>query len=347
MSDNDAGEVERLAAVIADFRRRNAEEPDSLYPAQGDALLQMGTLLASQGKLDEGIEAITRAVEIFRGLADVEPATFCVSLASALNALAGRLTEAGNDEGAAQAGDASVELASVALEVQPEQARFVAVSTLINQAGRRLRAGQTATAVDSLTGAVKTFRDGGESGAPYLSAMIEALHRSAIAFTELGRWPEAIDTRRLMVDLFPEGTPPAVAHLLALTLHQAALSLSQAGRFGDAHACADEACELARELFKNEPDQYRLFMAQCLGSLAGRRHEVGRTADALDPALQAVDLFHVCVNLDPKAAVPALVLTLESLAAILGALGLADQAEVVLRQHEQLKGALEHINGEQ
>jgi tetratricopeptide (TPR) repeat protein len=345
MSDADAardGELERLAATVADFRRRNAETPDGLFPAQADALLQMGTLLWSKGQRDEALAAIAESVEIFRALSVIEPQTFCINLASALNTLSGRLTEVGNDNDAATAGEAAVELARASMELQPGQTRFVLVSVLISQAGRRLRGGDIAGAVESLTGAVKVFREGGQEGAPYLGAMIEALHRSAIAFTELGLWPEAIDTRRLIVDLFPEGTPPAVVHLLALTLHQAALALSRNGRFGDAHACADEACELGRILFKADPEQYRLFMAQTLGSLAGRRHEVGRTQDSLDPALEAVDLFHTAVNADPKAAVPALVLTLESLAEILAALGLADQAAVVQAQHTQLKGAMEN-----
>jgi tetratricopeptide (TPR) repeat protein len=226
---------------------------------------------------------------------------------------------------------------------EENNARLVLVSQLINRAGRRLQEGEFPGALADLTSATTAFREGGASSVPYLAEVIEALHHSAMAFTQMGLWAEAIDIRRLMVELFAEDTPPAVIHLLALTLHQAAQQLSRAGRTGGALACADEAVELARALCAADAGGFRLFLAQALGSQAGRRQESGDSKSGLDAALEAVDLFHDIVQTDAAAAVPALILTLESLSAILGSLGLADQAATVDAQRAQLQETLEQM----
>lgn len=338
-----AAEIARLSAAVSQFRAQAEANPDNLYPAQADALLSLGSLLSGQQRFDEGVAAVSEAVALFEEMARVEPDTFRVHLASAVNNLSNRLAEVGRDDEAAAAGRRAVAEARGAMGIQPDQARFVLVSALINQAGRRLRLGETAGAVAELASAVEAFRDGGESGTPFLGAMIEALHRAAMAFTELGLWADAIDTRRLMVDLFHDGAPPAVLHLLALTLQQAALALAAEGRTGDALACADEGMELARVLFRADGAAYQLFLAQALGNLAGRRHESGNQQGGLEMALEAVNLFHEAAQADPAAAVPSLILTLESLAAILASLGLGEQAATVIAQRDQLKDTLEQM----
>lgn len=339
----DDGDLARLAATVADFRRQAEANPDSLYPAQADALVQLGTALAEKGRAGEGLVAVAEGVELFRNLAGIEPDVFGVHLASALNNLSNRLTENGRDDDARAAGEQSVAAARSALDARPDQAHFVLVSALVNQAGRRLRAGDVAAALADLASAVDAFREGGAAVAPFLGPMVEGLHRAAMAFTETGMWGEAIDTRRLMLDLFHDGAPPAVVHLLAMTLQQAAVALAGGGRTADALACADEAVELARSLHRADAGQYQLFLAHSLGTLAGRRHEAGDSASGLEVALEAVNLFHDVAQQDPAAAIPALVLTLESLGAILSALGLDEQAATVQAQREQLRGTLEEM----
>jgi tetratricopeptide (TPR) repeat protein len=337
-------EVARLRSTIDDFAKRRAEEPGTLFPAEADALMQLAMHLAELGQHAEGAIAAEEGVAMFRAMVEAEPATFTVHLASALNNLSNRLVEVERFDEAAAAGDSAVKLAGEAMAAKPDEARFVLVSALVNQAGRLLGAGDTAEAVKRLIAAVEAFREAGDAAAPFLGPMIEALHRAAIAFTELGLWGEALDTRRLTVYLFGDpGAPPPVVHLLALTLQQAALALGRGGNPAEALKCADEAVQLARQLIAVDAEQYKGFLAQALGTLAGARQATGQPKEGLDVALEAVNLFHEVVHLDPAGAVPALIVTLENLAAILTTLGLAEQADTVIAQRDQLRGTLEEL----
>lgn len=336
-----SAEIERLRGVVAAFRSRIDTQPDSLFPAHADALLQLGSLLAEQGDAPAGLDTVTEAVALYRAMVEVEPDSFRVHLASALNNLSNRLDDVGKGDEANAAGIEAVTEARLALASRPDQARFVLVSGLINQAGKRMRGGDIHGSFSELAEAVETFRAGGDSGLPYLGSMIEALHRSAMAFGEIGMWGEAVDTRRLMVGLFADGPPSAMVHLLALTLQQASLAMAGEGRLDIALSCADESVELARLLFENDSVAFKLFLAQALGNQAGRRHQAGDNSGGLDVALEAVNLFHEAVDGDPAAAVPSLILTLGSLSAILTGLGLPDQAAIVDEQRAGLQQTLE------
>lgn len=342
-SPDSAAEIERLQAVVAAFRARIAAQPDSLFPAHADSLLQLGNLLAERGEAQAALEAVTEAVALYRAMAGVEPEGFRIHLASALSALGNRLDEVGDVEQAQAAGAECMAEARLAMSSRPGQARFILVSAMINQAGKRMRAGDIHGSFGELAEAVEMFNAGGDAGLPYLGAMIEALHRSAMAFAELDMWGEAVDTRRLMLGLFPDGPPSAMVHLLALTLQQASLAMAGAGRLDVALTCADESVELARLLFDKDPEEFKLFLAQSLGNQAGRRHQCADHSGALDVALEAVNLFHEAVNGDPAAAVPSLVLTLGSLSSILTTLGLPDQAAIVDEQRRGLQATMESL----
>ncbi|TAN75450.1 MAG: tetratricopeptide repeat protein [Magnetospirillum sp.] len=336
-------EIERLQGVVAAFHSRIEAQPDALFPAHADSLLQLGGLLAERGDASAALAAVTEAVELYRAMVEVEPGSFRVHLASALNNLSNRLSEAGNQAEAATAAAEAVAEARLALVSRPDQARFVLVSGLINQAGRRMRDGDIHGSFSELAEAVDTFKAGGDGGLPYLGPMIEALHRAAMTFSEIGMWGEAVDTRRLMVGLFPDGPPSAMVHLLALTLQQASLAMAGEGRLDIALTCADESVELGRLLFQKDPDDFKLFLAQVLGNQAGRRHQSGDNSGGLDVALEAVNLFHEAVNGDPAAAVPSLILTLGNLSAILSALELPEQAAIVDEQRAGLQQTLERM----
>ena len=342
-SPDSRAEIERLQAVVAVFRARIEAQPDSLFPAHADSLLQLGNLLAEQGDAQAALEAVTEAVGLYRAMAEVEPESFRIHLASALNALCNRLDEVGDAEGANAAGAECLAEARLAMSSRPDQARFIQVSAMINQAGKRMRGGDIHGSFTELAEAVEMFNSGGDAGLPYLGSMIEALHRSAMAFAEINMWGEAVDTRRLMLGLFPGGPPSAMVHLLALTLQQASLAMAGEGRLDIALTCADESVELARLLFDKDPEEFKLFLAQALGNQAGRRHQSGDHSGGLDVALEAVNLFHEAVNGDPAAAVPSLVLTLGSLSSILTTLGLPDQAAIVDEQRSGLQATMESL----
>lgn len=284
------------------------------------------------------IEFLRNAVATRRADPSVSPK----ALTAALNDLAGRLYALDRVEEALAVSDEAVETAGRAMALAPDSARYVLVSAQINRAGGLLRQGEVQRAAEGLAEATAVFRDGGEAGQPYLGPMIEALHRAALAFSEIGAWGLAVRMRRLTLDLFGETQPAPAVQILALTLIQAA-NAALPDEAAMALVLAEEAVGLARLLSRTEPGGFRLLLAQSLGTLAGCLLRVGRAGDGLESALESVDLLHGLVPENPLAAVPSLVLTLESLAAILSALGLSDQAVSVQSQLDVLRDNLARL----
>lgn len=331
----------RLQSVVAEHRALLATEPDALSAAYADALMGVADFLADQGQLDEALATAEEGVAHFRLLFDENRAGFAVPLASALNNLSNRLSELGRDDEARAAGDEALDLARRGIDANPDLARFVVVSTLMNQSGRSWRGGQSLRAIEEIGTAVETFREGGEGLYSFLGVMVDVLHRTAMSLSEGGRWEEAVLVRRMTVQIFPEDQVPApVNHLLALTLQQAAFAASRDGRPGESLPLVEEAVELSRALAEAAPSQYSLFLAQSLGNLASRQHEAQANDEALEAALEAVNVFQEVAKVDADGAIAPLAATLETFAIILATLGHDEQASAVLAQREQLQAAM-------
>ncbi|HLO77883.1 MAG TPA: hypothetical protein VK196_15615 [Magnetospirillum sp.] len=339
-----AREITELEATIAEFDARVAAEPELAFPAHGEALLTLSGKLAEAGEPERALAAADDAAMQFRRLFVAQPADFAVHLASALNVLSNRLSDVGRDDDGRAAGDEAFQLATKAVDVAPDQARFVLVSVLMNQSGRSWRAGQGLRAIEEMGTAVDIFREGGQALYSFLGTLVDALHRNALALAEAGRWEEAVMVRRMTAKAFPADNVPApVKHLLALTMQQAAFALSRAGRPGEGLPMVEEAVELARALVEASPDQYRVFLAQSLANLASRQHEAHADPEALEAALEAVNVFQAVAQVDAASVIVPLSATLETFASILATLGYHDQARNVLAQREQLQQAMRPV----
>lgn len=337
-------EIARLETLASDFRRRLELDPDVVYPAHADCLWQLGNLRIQAGEEESGLLAVSESVELFRAIAQAQPDAYAAQLASVLNSQSALLAGASRLEEARAVGAEAVEQAGQALEREPDKARFILVSSLINLGGLKMRGGDVAGTVAELERAVDVFcAAGAEAGQPFLGSMVEAMHRAAMAFGEIGRWPEAIAARRLLCRLFGQSPPAAVIQLLALTLQQASAGMAVAGQAEAGLAMAVEAVDLVRGVAAADPADNALPLAQSLGNLAGRCLDAGYLKDGLDRALEAVDLFHRVVSVDPVHAVPSLIVTMDSLTAILAALDLPEQAELVREQRTQLQQTLDAI----
>lgn len=331
-----AEEIAQLEALVEEQRELAEQNPDNIYPLYADALVGLSGKKAQFGLKDQALTAALEAARQYRLLAEIEPEGFTVHLASALNNLSNRLTESGRDADARKAGEEAIRLAGENLAQAPEQARFVLVSGLLNQAARSWRANDPTNALAEVQQAAQAFREGGEAMMPFLGIMVEALHRNALALAEGGNWGDALVVRRLTVEVFPQPAPAPVRQLMALTQQQAAFALSRGGKPGDALPLVEEAAQTARELAEADADGFTLFLAQSLGNLASRQHEAGASAEALDAVVEAVNLFQKVATTDAASAIAPLTVTLETFASILMALGHEEQARAVLAQRDEL-----------
>lgn len=342
MTDFAAMDLEQLQAAADQLRAGVDLDPPTLVPAFAEAQLALAAKLAEAGQGERAQAAAQEGVDHLRLLHENDAPTFGVHLASALNNLSNRLTDLARDEEARLAGDEAQSLAQAAIAHKPAEARFVLVSTLMNQSGRSWRASQSLRAIEELAAAVEVFRQGGEALYSFLGVMADALHRNAMALAEGGLWEEAVAVRRMTAALFPEDQVPLpVHHLLALTMQQAALARGREGFFAQSLPLVEEATDLARGLAEAEPEQYRLFLAQSLANLASRQHEAAAHEDALEAAVEAVGVFQDLAKIDPVGALKPLVPTLETFASILTTLGHVEQARTILEQHDHLRQMLE------
>lgn len=343
-TDYAAMDVDRLQAELAALRAGADSAADSAF---ADAAMALSAKLAEAGQPERALAVADEGVDHLRRLHGEQPAAWAVHLASALNNLSNRLSDLARDEDGRRAGDEALELAQSALETQPAEARFVVVSTLMNQSGRSWRGGQSLRAIEELGTAVDVFRDGGEALYSFLEFMVDVLHRNALALAEGGLWEEAIAVRRMGTKLFPEDQAPlALLHLLAMTMQQAAFAKSREGYFGEALPLAEDAADIARDLATTEPQQYRLFLAQSLAGLASRQHEAQAHEQALEAAVEAVGVFQDLAKQDPLAALEPLVPTLQTFASILTVLGHGAQAQTILAEREKLMAALDQMKGQ-
>ncbi|HTH15430.1 MAG TPA: tetratricopeptide repeat protein [Magnetospirillum sp.] len=343
-SELEAKKAELESAVAAALKEKAVAEPGSAYPALAEAWLELSGVLQELGQPETALDAAVEGVEEYRRLFEAAPSEFMVVLASAVNTLSNRLSEVGRDEEGRAIGEQALVLAREAVDIDPDQARFVLVSVLMNQSGRSWRASEFLRAIEETGTAVEMFREGGEAMHPFMGVMVDALHRNALALAEAGHWAEAVQLRRMMIKIFPEDqAPAAINQLVALTLQQAAFALSRDGKPGEALPLVEEAAQLARDLAGAEPDQNRLFLAQSLANLACRQHEAEADEQALDSALEAVNVFQEVAQVDPASAIGPLVATLDTFAAILTTLGYEGQAQEVLNQRDTLQAAMRPV----
>lgn len=344
MTDFNAMDVAELTAVIEGHRPAVRAVPPALIPDFAEASLALAAKLAETESFELALMAAVEGVDHLRLLFKDQPAEYAVHVASALNNLSNRLTDLGRDEEARAAGDEAFTMAKRELldGGKPAEARFVLVSTLMNQSGRSWRANQPLRAIEELGTAVDYFREGGESLSSFLGLMLEVLHRNAMALAESGLWAEAIAVRRMAVDVFPKDEAPlAILHVLALTLQQGAMALTREGMFGQALPLVEEAADLARDLAETEPAQYRLFLAQSLANLAGRQHEAGANDQALEAIIEAVTIFQELAKENGAEVLEALIPTLDTFASILTQLGNDGLAATIVAQRDQLLAAVQ------
>lgn len=323
-------------------RLANAEgtEP-KIKAALANSLADLSVALTEASRIDEALEAALEGSTLYRALATDDPAQFALALASSLDILSVRLNEAGYGENAQTIAGEAEALARELLRNDFQDARFTLISILMNQSSRYWMNQDTAQGLEVMQEGVTLYREGGQAMLQYLGLVIDAMHRNALILSEKERWDDALLIRRLTLELFEGGRAPAqMFQLFAMTLMQSSFALSRAGKPGQGLPMAEEAVEIARALADLDATQYRLFLAQALGALAGRQHEADAHVEALEVASEAVNVFQEIAKISPVTVIRPLTATLDTFASVLNALGYTDQARNVIAQRDELRNSL-------
>jgi tetratricopeptide (TPR) repeat protein len=117
-----------------------------------------------------------------------------------------------------------------------------------------------------------------------------------------------------------------IGALLALSLNNLAIRLSELGRYEEAFTTAQEAVAIRRELATAHPDGFRPDLALALINLAPCLRGLGRHEEALTTAQEAVAIRGELAVARPDAFRPALAVSLNNLAKRLSELGRSEEA---------------------
>jgi tetratricopeptide (TPR) repeat protein len=272
--------VDRLAEAVAVYRELADARPAIELSALAAALHNLGNALDDLGRVSEALLRHDEAIDIYRKLVgpDGDPIGD-VELAEALRARIGPRLDAGAaTEAVADATE------SVALLRRHAGARDRIV--LRKLAGALHELGRATADPEPAAEAVALFReivttDRDEDAEHDLSA---ALHGLAQHLDEAGRHAEAAiafaELRGRLAD-DPD--------LRSTALHDEAVCRSELGEHAVALELISEAVELRRGLLDGSIGR-RLELAESLNNLADTLHDVGRDADAVPRAVEAVDL---------------------------------------------------------
>ncbi|WP_170305183.1 tetratricopeptide repeat protein [Kitasatospora viridis] len=318
---------ERLAAqIIATATHTGHPEPlitalDRLVEAPDTSVEHLGELSdliprRSRRLADTALRLGEALVRRHLALAGAEPGTHLPELATSLNNLAVRLTEAGRWAEARARAEGAVAI-HLAQPSSGEQLPDLAMS-LNNLSAQLATVGRWAEGLAVAEQATGHYRALAQATpAAYLPGLAMSLNNLSNRLSAAGRVgeglaaiEEAVAIRRVLAEA---GTD---AHLsnLCNSLNNLSVRLAEAGRVGEGLAAIEEAVAIRRTLARASPDAYLPDLALALSNLANRLDEVGRPVDGLAAIEEAVDLYRTLARQSPDAHLPLLAGCLNNLA---------------------------------
>ncbi|MBB4966046.1 tetratricopeptide repeat protein [Saccharothrix violaceirubra] len=261
-----------------DLRGTLGRQPGPELPEPHYDLHNLSHVLTKQGRHEDALAAIRKAVEAARDLAAVNPARHRAMLVRNLEQLSRILLRL---ERADEATDAQLE----AVDVARQSSRPNLAVTLAGLVAVLLTQNRHADALPVCLEAVTHLRQVTSSRPDLLVVLASTLVDLNTIMNRLGRSGEALAAAREAVDTTRRTDPfahPAPADALVTLAHQYARS----GRWRDAAACISDAAVLLR--ITNRID----LLADVMADLAEFHTRLGHDGPAAAAALQSVRITH-------------------------------------------------------
>ena len=314
----DAGEIRLFMHLIQDFAATwpdLLEWLDQLVPKCRQELFPL-LLRIADGLPEQTLVLMERAADIHQTIlcrlqsmeSPADSLAHSSQVATALNNLAGRLSDLGRREEALGSAQEAVTIMRTLAERRPDAFLPDLAGSLNNLANRLSDLGRREEALDSAQEAV-TIRRGLAERRPnaFLTGLATSLSNLAIMLGELGRREEAIQTaqeavtiRRVLVERGPDAFLPD----LAASLNNLASMLSLLGRREEALQNAQEAVMIYRTLAKRRPDAFLPDLATSLGTLHVCHMALAQLAEARMAIGEAMRLLTPLFGKLPQAFAP-------------------------------------------
>ncbi|MFI7026936.1 tetratricopeptide repeat protein, partial [Micromonospora sp. NPDC049900] len=281
--------------------------------------------LANAGLRDQALAPHQEAADLYRQLAQANPAAYLPDLAMSLSNLGVMLSELGRREEALAPSQEAADLYRQLAQANPAAYLPDLAMSLNNLSNRLSELGRREEALTPSQEAVTIRRQLVQANpAAYLPNLATSLNTISIRLSELGRREAALAASREAADLYrqlAQINPAAYLPNLAMSLHNHGNRLSELGRREAALAASQEAADLYRQLAQANPAAYLPDLAASLNNLGSRLSELGRREEALAPSQEAVTIRRQLAQANPAAYLPDLAMSLNNLGSRLSELG--------------------------
>ncbi|AGK76239.1 TPR domain protein [Streptomyces microflavus DSM 40593] len=307
------------------------DTPTPDLPRLATALNNQAIGLASLGRREEALNAVTRAVEIRENLAAQQPDAFLPDLASSLNNQSIRLADLGRREEALNAATRAVETYQALTEKQRPNAFSPRLAMALNNQSNCLASlGRREEALNAATRAVE-IRENLAAQQPdaFLPDLASSLNNQSNRLAGLGRREEALSTITRAVEIreaLAAEQPDVFLPDLAGSLANQSGRLRDLGRREEALDTITRAVITYQALAEKQPATFLPGLGAALSNQSSHLADLGRREEALNAATRAVEIRENLAAQQPDAFLPDLASSLNNQSIRLADLGRREEA---------------------
>ena len=325
-----------LAQCAANINRPADDAPEADRATYASRRLSLSRSLAASGRSNKALQIAQEATNLYRTLAEQNPATYTPSLVRSLNILDSRLAEQGRLDEALQTAQEATALSRTLAEHNPAiytpdlAASLNALAVYLDRNGQQREALQTAQEATTL---YQTLAE--HNPAAYTPDLAASLNNLASYLDSNGQPPEPLTIAQKATTLYrtlAEHNPAAYTPDLAMSLNNLAIYLASNGQQREAIQTAQEATTLYRTLAEYNPAAYTPNLAGSLNNLASYLEKNGQQREALQTAQEAVTIRRNLVEHNPAAYTPNLATALNTYANILERSGNTKEAARIRKE---------------
>ncbi|WP_306334706.1 tetratricopeptide repeat protein [Streptomyces sp. KL118A] len=271
--------------------------------ARASWLNNLSVRLSEMGEREDARRAISEAVDLYRALAEADPAAFLPHLAMFLSNQSNRLSDTGERAAALASVTEAVELYRTLAESDSIGFLPNLATSLNNLSNRLAESGDRQGALTSITEAVEIRRALVEvERAAYLPDLAASLNNLSNQQGDTGDREAALVSINEAVTLYrtlAEADPAAFLPNLASSLNNLANQQSEVGDRAAALQSIIEAVEIRRALVGTNRAAFLPDLAGSLSNLSVQQSDVGRRGEALASSSESVDLYRDLAQTNP------------------------------------------------
>ncbi|GEM_PF-2128413 len=334
-----------------DMQQRTNSETEAIRKDLACLLNNLAKRLSDMGKPEKAIDAIKKAVEMFRSLEQSYPNTYNPYIAASLSTMARMLSNMKKPKEALSANQEALEIHRVLVQSNPDQFRPYLAGSLNNLANSLLDMGKHEEALTAIRESVEIRRVLAQSNPdqfrPYIAS---SLNNQANILSAVGKCEEALGNVEEAVEIYRElaqSHPDAFSLILTSSLNNLANRLSEMGKLEKALGVIKEAVEFYRASAQQNPNVFKPDIACALNNQANILSKMRKFDEALKTIQEAVEIHRELARSQPEIFRPLLARSLNNRVIILFNIGKPDEAIATIKEVAEIintTGICENVN---